>query len=58
MARYADACNLFATSPDEIAHKLEVLARHCEAEGRDPDTVQRTILAVRDPFGRPRRVRR
>ena len=23
--------------------------RHCEAEGRDPDTVQRTILAVRDP---------
>jgi F420-dependent oxidoreductase-like protein len=50
VARYGDACNLFATSPDEIAHKLEVLARHCEAEGRDPDTVQRTILAVRDPF--------
>jgi F420-dependent oxidoreductase-like protein len=50
VARYGDACNLFATSPDEIAHKLDVLARHCEAEGRDPDTVQRTILAVRDPF--------
>ena len=50
VARYGDACNLFATSPDEIAHKLEVLARHCEAEGRDPDTVQRTILGVRDPF--------
>ncbi|MGH9261083.1 MAG: LLM class F420-dependent oxidoreductase [Acidimicrobiales bacterium] len=50
VARYGDACNLFATSPDEIAHKLEVLARHCDAEGRDPDTVQRTILAVRDPF--------
>jgi F420-dependent oxidoreductase-like protein len=50
VARYGDACNLFATSPDEIAHKLDVLARHCEAEGRDPETVQRTILAVRDPF--------
>jgi F420-dependent oxidoreductase-like protein len=50
VARYGNACNLFATSPDEIAHKLDVLARHCEAEGRDPDAVQRTILAVRDPF--------
>jgi F420-dependent oxidoreductase-like protein len=51
VARYADACNLFATSPGEVAHKLEVLDRHCEAEGRDPASVDRTILALGDPLG-------
>jgi alkanesulfonate monooxygenase SsuD/methylene tetrahydromethanopterin reductase-like flavin-dependent oxidoreductase (luciferase family) len=50
VARYADACNLFATSPAEIAHKLEVLARHCDAEGRDPASIDRTILALSDPL--------
>ncbi len=50
MARYADACNLFAMSPTEIAHKLEVLARHCDAEGRDPATIDRTILALGNPL--------
>jgi F420-dependent oxidoreductase-like protein len=48
VARYADACNLFASSPAEIAHKLEVLDRHCDAEGRDPATIERTILATVD----------
>ncbi len=50
VARYADACNLFATSPQDIAHKLDVLARHCDAEGRDPATVDRTILALSNPL--------
>ena len=50
VARYADACNLFATSPTDIAHKLDVLARHCEIEGRDPATVDRTILALSNPL--------
>jgi F420-dependent oxidoreductase-like protein len=50
VARYADACNLFATSPDEIAHKLDVLARHCDNEGRDPTSINRTILALRNPL--------
>jgi F420-dependent oxidoreductase-like protein len=50
VARYADACNLFASNPDEVAHKLDVLQRHCDAEGRDPTTVDRTILYVRDPL--------
>jgi F420-dependent oxidoreductase-like protein len=50
VARYADACNLFAADPDEVVHKLDVLARHCHTEGRDPATVDRTILYVRDPF--------
>ncbi len=49
VARYADACNLFAPDPDVVAQKLEVLARHCEAESRDPATIRRTILAFSDP---------
>ena len=39
VAQYADACNLFACEPDEVAHKLEVLRRHCDERrprpGRD-----------------------
>ncbi len=53
VARYADACNLFASSPDEVAHKLDVLARHCDTEGRDPGTIERTILAVGNPLDDP-----
>jgi len=44
VARYADANNLFATSPDEVKHKLDVLAEHCEREGRDPAEIQNTTL--------------
>jgi len=51
VGRYADACNLFAPEPAVVAHKLEVLAGHCEDAGRDPATVEKTILAVRhDPL--------
>jgi F420-dependent oxidoreductase-like protein len=50
VARYADACNLFAMDPAQVAHKLEVLDRHCEAEGRDPASVERTILYMGDPL--------
>lgn len=41
VARYADACNLF-DSP-ELAHKLDVLHKHCSDEGRDYDTIEKTI---------------
>jgi F420-dependent oxidoreductase-like protein len=51
VARYADACNLFAAEPAEVAHKLEVLDRHCADEHRDPATITRTILAMSDPLG-------
>jgi alkanesulfonate monooxygenase SsuD/methylene tetrahydromethanopterin reductase-like flavin-dependent oxidoreductase (luciferase family) len=50
VARYGDACNLFASSVEEVAHKLDVLRRHCDTEARDPATVERTILYVRDPL--------
>jgi F420-dependent oxidoreductase-like protein len=46
VAQYADACNLFARDPAVVAHKLDVLARHCDGAGRDPETIAKTILAV------------
>ena len=46
-ARYADACNVFGTSPADVAHKLEVLRAHCDAEGRDYHRIRKTVLAVR-----------
>ncbi|CCK25577.1 luciferase [Streptomyces davaonensis JCM 4913] len=48
VARHADACNLFASSPEEVAHKLDVLRRHCDTEGRDDAAIRRTILYVGD----------
>jgi F420-dependent oxidoreductase-like protein len=51
VARYADACNLFATDPAEVAHKIEVLERHCAAESRDPAAIQKTIIGSLDPLG-------
>ena len=45
VAQYGDACNLFGSSPDDVAHKLEVLRRHCDELGRDYDTIRKTILA-------------
>jgi F420-dependent oxidoreductase-like protein len=47
VARYADACNLFGGTADELAGKLDVLRRHCEAEDRDYDTVEKTVLVTR-----------
>jgi F420-dependent oxidoreductase-like protein len=49
VARYADACNLFPAGHEEVARKLDVLAGHCETEGRDPAEIERTILAMTDP---------
>jgi F420-dependent oxidoreductase-like protein len=46
VAKYADACNLFAgpgTPPEAIAAKLDVLRRHCEREGTDYDRIRKTI---------------
>jgi hypothetical protein len=53
VARYADACNLFAAGrgggPAMVAGKLDVLRRHCEREGTDYDAIRKTILHV-DPL--------
>jgi F420-dependent oxidoreductase-like protein len=45
VAQYADACNVFATSREDVAHKLDVLRGHCDAVGRDYGTIEKTILA-------------
>lgn len=45
VAKYADACNLVAfRGHDELAHKLDVLKGHCEAEGRPYAEVTKTAL--------------
>ena len=47
VARYADACNLFArpdTGPDAVKAKLDVLAGHCANEGTDVARIRKTIL--------------
>ena len=46
VARYADACNMYATGPEDVGRKLEVLRSHCDAEGRDYDRIDKTLLAV------------
>ncbi|MGI8493057.1 MAG: LLM class F420-dependent oxidoreductase [Acidimicrobiales bacterium] len=47
VARYAQACNLFL-GPD-LEHKLEVLRRHCDEEGRAYDDIQKTVMGPLDP---------
>jgi alkanesulfonate monooxygenase len=47
VARYAQACNLFA-GPD-LEHKLDVLRGHCATEGRDYDEIEKTVLLSIDP---------
>ena len=51
VAKYVDACNIFAGPTDQIAHKLDVLRRHCDNEERDYDRISKTMLARNDPFG-------
>ncbi len=46
VARYADACNL--QPGPEIPKKLEILRRHCEAEGRDYNAIEKTCAFAFD----------
>jgi len=47
VAKYADACNLFAGAGlDEIRKKLDILKRHCEEIGRPYDEIERTALGT------------
>jgi F420-dependent oxidoreductase-like protein len=49
VAKYADANNLFPTSPEEVQHKLDVLARHCEEVGRDRSEIRNTTISRISP---------
>jgi F420-dependent oxidoreductase-like protein len=58
VARFADVTNLAGTVSD-VAHKLEVLRRHCDAVGRDYDAIEKTLhvpVFVHDDAGAVERV--
>ena len=44
VARYADEWNAVGLNPEAFRAKLDVLARHCEAEGRDPATIRKSMM--------------
>src|SRR5258708_10639260 len=44
VARLADACNIVDGDIAEVRHKLAVLRRHCDAAGRDYDTIEKTRI--------------
>jgi alkanesulfonate monooxygenase SsuD/methylene tetrahydromethanopterin reductase-like flavin-dependent oxidoreductase (luciferase family) len=44
VARLADACNIVDGEVAELRHKLDVLRRHCDAVGRDYDTIEKTRI--------------
>ena len=42
VAKYGDGNNVGGT-PEQVAHKEEVLLKHCAAVGRNPDEIERTV---------------
>lgn len=47
VAKYADACNLFARgSVDPVREKLEILKKHCNEVGRDYKEIEKTTLGT------------
>jgi F420-dependent oxidoreductase-like protein len=50
VAQYADSWNGAFQTVEEAAHKIDVLRRHCEAVGRDPGEIQKTVMMLVDPL--------
>ena len=46
VAQYADACNLSYVDIATLEHKLAVLKKHCEAVGREYESIKRTVLLM------------
>jgi F420-dependent oxidoreductase-like protein len=44
VARYGDACNIFAMGTERVKAKFDVIRRHCEDVGRDYDEIEKTVL--------------
>jgi alkanesulfonate monooxygenase SsuD/methylene tetrahydromethanopterin reductase-like flavin-dependent oxidoreductase (luciferase family) len=44
-AKYADMTHWFPLGMDALKHKNDVLEQHCEAIGRDPSTIERTMAS-------------
>ncbi|WP_183092574.1 LLM class F420-dependent oxidoreductase [Nocardioides stalactiti] len=53
VARYAQWCNIFGSSPELMQHKLEVLRGHCATEGTDYDAIRKTMIVATDPLADP-----
>ncbi len=45
VAQYADACNIIGDA-DTVAHKVDVLHRHCKDVGRNPGEIEVTALTM------------
>ena len=45
VARHADMWNTFGT-PDVFRHKIARLTEHCQRIGRDPDTIEKSVLVT------------
>jgi F420-dependent oxidoreductase-like protein len=50
VAQYADVWNSTDYELDVVAHKLDVLQRHCDTVGRDIADIQKTVGLFIDPF--------
>jgi F420-dependent oxidoreductase-like protein len=48
VAQYADACNIFGDA-EVVAHKIEVLRRHCDTAGRDIGEIEITAFLHPQP---------
>lgn len=54
VAQYAQATNLIVPDPEAAKHKLAVLREHCDALGRDYDSIEKTVQGSRmDPVADP-----
>jgi F420-dependent oxidoreductase-like protein len=53
VAQYADVWNSTTSDVEALGHKIDVLNRHCDAVGRDPGEIRKTVggLLTLDPFG-------
>ena len=50
VAQYADVWNSTDSEVDVVAHKLDVLQRHCDTVGRDFAEIQKTVGLFVNPF--------
>jgi alkanesulfonate monooxygenase SsuD/methylene tetrahydromethanopterin reductase-like flavin-dependent oxidoreductase (luciferase family) len=51
MAQYADTCNFTVVGIDDVAHKLDVLRRHCDDAGRDFAQIRKTAMYAGPSLG-------
>ncbi|MCW2813390.1 MAG: luciferase family protein [Nocardioides sp.] len=49
VAAYAQMCNIFGEGHDVMAHKLDVLRRHCDDAGTDYDAIEKSVILLADP---------